>query len=329
MWNGFCASSSPIRWNILSAEWKYKGPIFDAHTHIRTIEDTSKMVVIQEEYSVTKQTAIVHDEEGFKAAKEQYPDRFVYAKYLSLRDIAQYNVAPVLDEIASLLDQGYSIAKSWFGPRWRDYIEGVPSDFRIDHPRLEPIFDALEDSGIPLIIHVSDPDTYYGAQYKDSAKYGYKDDHLDQLESILSRHPDMRVQVPHLGAQPEIHRLPNLATWLDKYPNLVLDTASSRWMARELSKDPRKAREFMLRYSDRVLFGTDIFSGRGDRDYISGRMVAQRVLWDTGEKGVPLPFVDADTVDSGGTFINGLDLPLPVLRKLYWENADRLYINKP
>ena len=312
----------------MSTDWKYKGPIFDAHTHIRAIEDTSKMIAIQEEYGVTKQIGIVHDEEGYRAAKEMYPDRFVYAKYLSLRDIAQYNVEPVLDEIAKLLDQGYSIAKSWFGPRWRDYIEGVPSDFRIDHPRLEPIFDALEKAGIPLIIHIGDPDTYYGNQYKDSAKYGFKDDHLTQLEAILARHSDMRVQVPHLGAQPEIHRLPNLARWLDAYPNLVLDTASSRWMARELSKNPGKAREFMLRFSDRVLFGTDIFSGRGDRDYISGRIVSQRVLWDTGEKGVPLPFVDADTVDSGGTFINGLDLPLSVLRKLYWENADRLYINR-
>ena len=305
--------------------WKYTGPIFDAHTHIRTIEDTTKMIAIEDEYGISKQIGIVHDEEGFQAAKEKYPDRIVFAKYLSLRDIAQYNVEPVLDEVANLLDQGYSLAKTWFGPRWRDFIENVPQGFRINHPKLEPIFQVLEDSGIPLIIHVSDPDTYYSNQYRDSGKYGYKDQHLRELEDVLSRHLRLVFQVPHLGAQPEIHRLPNLSRWLDNYPNLLLDTASSRWMARELSKDVEKAREFMLKYSDRVLFGTDLFSGRGDLDYFSGRYVAQRVLWETCERGTPLPFPDADTVDSGGTFINGLDLPQSVLRKLYWENANRVY----
>jgi signal recognition particle subunit SEC65 len=110
----------------------------------------------------------------------------VFAKYLSLSDIAQYNVEPVLDEISKLQDQGYSLAKSWFGPRWRDYRE-VPKDFCINHPRLEPIFQALEDNSISLIIHMGDPDTYYASQYWDSEKYGTKDEHLKQLEDVLSR----------------------------------------------------------------------------------------------------------------------------------------------
>ncbi|UCD44815.1 MAG: amidohydrolase family protein [Candidatus Bathyarchaeota archaeon] len=305
--------------------WKYTGPIFDAHTHIRSIETTSKMIAIEDEHGVSKQIGIVHDEEGFKKTKEQYPSRFVFAKYLSLSDIAQYNVEPVLDEISELLDQGYSMAKTWFGPRWRDFIENVPRDFRINHPNLYPIYEALEDNDIPLIIHVSDPDTYYLSQYRDSEKYGFKDDHLRELENVLSRYNKLRVQIPHLGAQPEIHRLSHLSGWLDKYPNVVLDTASSRWMARELSKDTKKAREFMITYSDRVLFGTDVFGGRGEREYYSGRYLAQRILWETDERNTPLPIPDADTVKTGGTFINGLDLPLDVLRKLYWENADRIY----
>ena len=313
--------------NILREKWKYKGPIFDAHTHIGGIENISKMVAIEDEYGVSKQIGIVHDEEGFQAARERYPDRFIYAKYLSIRDIAQYNVQPVLDEISKLLDQGYSLAKTWFGPRWRDRIEDVPRDFRINHPKLEPVFQALEDRNIPLIIHVGDPDTYYANQYRDSDRYGVKEEHLSELEDVLSRHSKLRFQIPHFGSQPEIHRLPNLSRWLDLFPNVVVDTASSRWMARELSKDIECARDFMIRYSDRVLFGTDIFAGRGEYGYYSGRYVAQRILWETSERGTPLPIPDADTEDIGGTFINGLDLPLSVLRKLYWENANKIYLS--
>ena len=190
-----------------------------------------------------------------------------------------------------------------------------------------PIFQELEDKEIPFLLHVSDPDTYYASQYRDSEKYGTKNRHLEELEDILSRHPKLRFQIPHFGAQPEITRLPKLTHWMKEYPNLMLDTASSRWMARELSKDAVKAREFLLRFADRIMFGTDIFSDKEDRDFYAGRYDAQRILWETSERNIPLPFPDDDTKDTGGTFINGLDLPLPILRKLYWENANRLYPN--
>jgi hypothetical protein len=308
----------------LSRNWKYSGPIFDAHTHIVEIDGIAKMLAIEDEFGVTRQIGIVHSDAGFKAAKERYPERFVFAKYLSLKDFANLNPEPVLEEIHKIKDEGYTIAKAWFGPRWRDWYKVSP-DFRINHPRLDPVFQELEDQGIPFLLHIGDPDTYYALQYNDTAKYGTKETHLSELEDILSRHRKLRFQIPHLGAQPEIARLPNLTRWLEEYPNVVLDTASSRWMARELSKDQVKAREFMLRFSDRILFGTDLFSDKDDRDFYSGRYVAQRILWETGERGVPLPFPDDDTKDIGGTFINGLDLPLPDLRKLYWENAERLY----
>ena len=309
----------------MTYKWRYTGPIFDAHTHIGTIDNITTMIALEDEFGVSTQIGIVHNEEGFQAAKKLYPRRFIYAKYLSLNNIARYNVEPVLNEISDMREQGYSVAKVWFGPRWRDYREGVPRDFRIDHPKLYPIFHALEEDGIPFIIHMGDPDTYYASKYQDVERYGTKEEHLRQMEEVVSRHPGLIFQIPHFGAQPEIHRLPELARWMDEYPNFVVDTASSRWMARELSKDTEKAREFMIRYPERVLFGTDLTSERSARNYYSGRYVAQRVLWETSERDTPLPFSDADTKDIGGTFINGLDLPHQVLKKLYWENANRIY----
>ncbi len=309
----------------MGEKWRYSGPIFDAHTHIGTFEDNTRMLDVEKQYGVKKQVGIVHDAEGFKATKEEYPDKFVFAKYLSLKDIAQYNVEPVLEQIETLEEEGYSIAKTWFGPRWRDWHEVKPG-FRVDHPKLSPIYKALEDRDIPFIIHIGDPDTYYGNQYKDSAKYGTKEAHLIELENLLAGYPNLRFQIPHFAAQPEIHRLPHLVEWMEKYPNFVIDTASSRWMARELSKDVENAAEFITTYSDRVLFGTDLFARKSDDlDYCSGRYIAQRILFETKEKGTPLPFPDADTESTGGTFINGLDLPDKVLRRIYWENADNLY----
>lgn len=309
----------------MKQEWKYKGPIFDAHTHIGELDTLERMLEIEDEFGVTAQIGIVHSEEGFQAAKKKYPERFVFAKYLSLRDIAQYNVEPILDEISKIRDEGYSLAKSWFGPRWRDYVEDVPRAFRIDSPKLDPVFQALEDNELPLLIHVADPDTYFEIHYQDASKYGTKEDNLSQLETVLERHPRVVFQIPHFGAQPEIHRLPKLASWLDRFPSVILDTASSRWMVRELSKDVEKAREFIVKYSDRILFGTDLSANRENLDYFGARYKAQKLLWETDVRNEPLPFEDVDTKDSGGTFINGLDLPLSVLKQLYWENALKIY----
>ncbi len=305
--------------------WKYKGPIFDAHTHIGEAKAIDEMVQMEKEFKITSQIGIVHSKEGFQAARDKYPDWFVFAKYLSLSDIAQYNVEPVIDDICRTKDEGYTLAKTWFGPRWKDYVEGTPNEFRIDHPKLEPIFQALEDNQLPLLIHVADPDTYFTLHYQDVAKYGTKDENLLQLENVMQRHPKIKFQIPHFGAQPEIHRLPNLSRWLDTFPNIVIDTASSRWMARELSKDPENARKFLIKYANRILFGTDLSTNRGDNSYYAGRYNAQRLLWETAVRDVQLPFEDADTKDSGGTFVNGLDLPMKTLRKLYWDNANRLY----
>ena len=284
------------------------------------------MVQIGREFGITAQVGIVHSREGLKATQDLYPGRFVFAKYLFLKDIAHFNIDPIIDDIYRTKEEGYSLTKTWFGPRWRDYIEGVPEGFRIDDMRLDPIFQAVEDTSLPLIIHIADPDTYFTLHYQDP-KYGTKDENLAQLENVIERHPRAIFQIPHFGAQPEIHRLPNLGRWLERFPNIILDTASSRWMARELSKDVTKAREFLKKYADRILFGTDVSSNKSDAEYYRGRYLAQRILWETKDRNTPLPFEDADTKDTGGTFINGLNLPLSVLRKLYWQNAIKLYGN--
>ncbi|MBN2228104.1 MAG: amidohydrolase family protein [Candidatus Thorarchaeota archaeon] len=305
--------------------WKYQGPIFDAHTHIEELKNIDRMVRIEDQYGIAGQIGIVHSKDGFEYAKQRYSHRFIFAKYLSLNDIAHFNVDLVIDDINRTKDEGYSLTKTWFGPRWRDYIEDVPRDFRIDDSRLDPVFQALEDNKLPLLIHVADPDTYFRLHYKDASKYGTKEENLIQLENVLERHPKVKFQIPHFGAQPEIHRLSNLSRWLDCFPNVVIDTASSRWICRELSKDVIVARKFLLKYSRRILFGTDLSSNRDGLDYYDGRYRAQRVLWETEERDVPLPFEDDDTKDSGGTFINGLDLPSSVLDRIYWKNAMDLY----
>ena len=106
----------------MTEDWRYKGPIFDAHTHIGTSENVDRMVKVEEDFGVNAQIGIVHAEEELQTIRTKHSARFVFAKYLSLTNIAHFEVNQVLDEIQSIKPNGYSLAKMWFGPRWRDYV---------------------------------------------------------------------------------------------------------------------------------------------------------------------------------------------------------------
>jgi hypothetical protein len=304
----------------METEFTYNGPIFDAHSHVVDEQALDLFVSIGESYGVKKILLIMHGPSP-KVYENLYPERFVYAKYFYGWNLFSCDIKEVLPEIESLKDEDYSVAKTHFSPIWNDRIEEsgiIPS---IDNDCFDPFFDALSDCEIPTIVHISDPDTYYAIRYSNSKHYGTKEEHLAQFERRLARNPEIQFQIAHFCAQPEPYRLDNLSRLLDSYSNFVIDTGSARWMSRELSKNPEQSRKFIIKYSDRILFGSDCVARPMNPDYYTGRYSALRILLETDLVNAPLPFIDADTVDSGGTFINGLSLPRKVLKRIYWENA--------
>ncbi len=217
------------------------------------------------------------------------------------------------------------MAKMQSAPMMRGRADAGPNELRMDEDEMARFLGAIKDEGIPFILHLSDPDTYYAEKYTDKSHYSTKERDLQELEGVISRHSDLKFQIAHFAAQPEIHRLGNLARWFETYKNFNIDTSSARWVSRELSKDPKAAREFIIKYQDRFHFGTDCVSYTDDRAYYDGRHLALRLLFETNVRNIPLPFTDADTINSGGTWINGLNLPEAVLRKIYWENANHFF----
>ncbi|MFW9926829.1 MAG: amidohydrolase family protein [Candidatus Thorarchaeota archaeon] len=268
---------------------------------------------------------ICHGLGAKKYADQKFPNRFIYAKYFSGSMRFTSGVEPLIKEIETLKAEGYHMAKMQSAPVMRGRASASIDYLRMDDDDMARFFDAMKDRGIPFLLHLSDPDTYYASRYTDSKYFSSKERDLNELEGVLQRHSTMKLQLAHFAAQPEIHRLDNLARWFDTYPNFNIDTSSARWLSRELSKDPKRAREFFIKYQDRILFGTDCVSWGPDRGYYEGRYLALRLLFETEGVNMPLPFTDSDTVNSGGTFINGLNLPDMVLQKIYWDNVHNFY----
>ena len=280
---------------------------------------------VEREYGVEKALLICHSLGAKQYAEKRFPERFVYAKYFSGAARFVDGLNPILEEIGKMREEGYHLGKMQSAPIMRARAKADLNSLRMDEDEMAQMLDALKDEGFPFLLHLSDPDTYYEKRYVDETQFSSKERDLSELEGVISRHKDLKLQIAHFAAQPEIHRLENLSRWFDTYSNFNIDTSSARWMARELGKDTTKARAFFIRYADRIHFGTDCVAFNPDRSYYEGRHRTLRLLLETDVRSEPLPFPDADTADSGGTFINGLNLPGSVLRKIYWENAMRFY----
>ncbi len=211
----------------------------------------------------------------------------------------------------------------WFGPRFLDYFK-AEKPFAINNPIFDPIFSLIEDYRLRLDIHVADPDIWYANKYTDIKRYRTKNQALEEFRDVLIRHKDLRVISVHFHSLPE--NLKVLEKDLKEFPNLYIDTASTKWMIRELGKNKNETKEFIQKYYKRILFATDISVGWEDRDsnYVSTRYWAQRLFWESNFQNVELPFPDTDN-PSPPTCINGLSLSEKILRYIYWKNASKFF----
>ena len=57
--------------------------------------------------------------------------------------------------------------------------------------------------------------------------------------------------------------------------------------------------------------------------YYGTRYSTLQAILESDVRDVPLPFPDKE--NDNKTVINGLDLPLDVLEKIYWKNAERIF----
>ncbi|MGO8732971.1 MAG: amidohydrolase family protein [Terriglobia bacterium] len=199
-----------------------------------------------------------------------------------------------------------------------------------DDPIFEPIYKDIEEHHRTLVAHLAEPDSCwappsqspdYNGYYKEHpAWYMYEHpDHpsketlLAARDHLLEMNPHLRVVGAHLGSmETDVNQI---ARRLDKYPNFAVDTAAR---VRYLMLQPReKVRTFLIKYQDRVLYGTDLsFS-------VEGNVQEALKYWKETYAQDWKFFATDETVIQDGKGIRGLNLPGPVLRKIFRENAIR------
>ena len=198
----------------------------------------------------------------------------------------------------------------------------------VDDPRLEPIYRDIEARNKTLIAHQAEPDVAWGPpdpKALDSSYYAThpewnmekipdapaKETILAARNHLLAEHPHLRVVGAHLGSMEA--DVDMVARTLARYPNFAVDTGAR--VAHLTIQPSPKVRAFLIKYQDRVLYGTDIeFSG----DEAGNAAVEE---WETQLALDWRYFATADTFDYDGRIVHGLNLPPEVLKKIYHSNA--------
>ncbi len=295
---------------------KVRCPIVDMHTHMTEPGTNHELVDAARLYGITRILAIAPLDDGLELAR-RYPGEIAVAAraLLPQADSAE----PIEDRAVHIVRRahahGVRIIKFWFAPRIRDRL-----DFLLDSSRLDPVFDAIAECGLGVLVHVSDPDRWFERRY-DPARYGTKADQYPMLEARLRRHPTVPFLAAHMGGDPE--HLDHLAALLTRYPNLYLDTSATKWIVRELGRQREAAREFFRRWAERLCFGTDqVVLKESDPARYTVRYWVHQMFWET-DLVCPSPIDDPDS--DGEPVLRGLDLPEDVLEQVYYKNAERVF----
>jgi uncharacterized protein len=314
-----------------------KFPVIDVHNHVNDAggihgEEVppAQVVKIMDAANVRKVVILT----GMWGQKLQgvldkmvkaYPDRFLVFTQIDYSKIDDANfgaeMVKQLDDSVARGARGLKVLKD-LGLGVRDKSGKLVA---VDDPRLDPVWEECGRLGIPVAIHTSDPVAFFkptdnhNERYEElmlnptwsfyGPEYPSKETLIEQRNHIFAKHRATTFIALHVANWPE--NLDLVSSWLDKYPNIVVEFGARE---AELGRQPRRARQFFEQYQDRILFGTD-----SDPD---PKMYANYFRWlETADEYFPY----FGYPGQGRWEIYGLELPDEILKKVYAENAEKIF----
>jgi predicted TIM-barrel fold metal-dependent hydrolase len=315
-----------------------KFPVIDVHTHtndavgIGDRVDPKEMVERMDRLNI-RTIVILTGMWGDKlqtiidSMVKPYPGRFIVFTQFDWSKINDPNFSELMvrqiDDSVARGARGLKILKE-LGLGVRDSTGKL---ITIDDPRLDATFEECGRLGIPVFIHVADPEAFFQPIDAHNERYEELNEHPDwsfygpqfpslrellaQRDRMFSRHPQTTFVALHFGSWPE--NLDFVEQTLQTFPNVMIETGAREG---ELGRQPRRTREIFMKYPDRIMFGTD--EGAGEAMY------QNYFRWlETEDEYFPYAQYPAQ----GRWMIYGMGLPDDVLDKVYHRNAEELFAN--
>jgi len=334
-------------------------PVIDIHTHLSFAAKTENGVGIGEEmkYLVPVEAVLpLMDrknirvmvnltggvgnglEETIRKFQRPYPERFVVftEPWWERTNQPEYSKFQA-DEIVRAHQagaRGLKVLKT-LGLYLREGISKGPL-VKIDDPRFDAMWETCGSLGMPVAIHVSDPEAFFLPIDRFNERFEELNNHpdwsfyggdfpsnrelLEARNRVLARHPKTQFIVLHVGNDAE--NLPYVAECMDRLPNMYVELGAR---IGELGRQPRMARKFFEKYQDRILFGTDAVPHGTDTPqqiFVDELYEIYYRFLETEDEY--FDYAPAQVPPQGRWRIYGLGLPDGILKKVYYENAARL-----
>ena len=223
-------------------------------------------------------------------------------------------------------ERGAEGVKIWkpFGLHVRDHKGEL---VKVDDPRLDPIWQIAGELKLPVLVHVADPVAFFDPIDETNERWEELGHHQDWaftsppfppfleiltgFKNLVTRHPLTTFIGAHVGCYGE--NLGWVGQMLAECPNYFIDISARLG---ELGRQPYSARRFFLQYQDRILFGSDMSP---DLDYY-------RLYYRFLESDDEYFNYNLDEIPLQGRWhVCGLYLPEDVLKKVYHNNAAKLF----
>lgn len=243
--------------------------------------------------------------------------------YLDERDTAE----SYLNQAKELYDLGVDGYKS---------LDGKPSLRKLlGKPLCDPVYDKMygfiEETGMPLKIHLADPAKYWGPREEmtemaiargwwcGDGTYPARDEFYEETYGIMKKFPKLKLCLAHLGYMSYDEAVAFLETW----ENVSFDLTPGAAWCKLATENPEKWKEFFAKYADRVYFGTDTYNkleGEDNADGYEKSSSRYNVVRTMLEKS------SDEIIEYGGELGNFTPLMLPedVLAKIYYKNQRAL-----
>lgn len=285
--------------------------IFDMHEHFRDGADIMDYLNVARPLGVSKTvfvpTGMGPDNRGYKEhladllrVQEQYPDSVIA---FCTVDEANAEAPKIFEDCLEKGGKGLKL------------LVGHPNfyDVTIDSPIMQQLFAVAQKHDVPVLVHISIINIEKAKQ---------------EFMNLLDLFPNVRVQFAHYCST--IYNGINLdqcAEFLDRYPNLYIDLSMGGGIGRYFkyfnSENLPFVKEFLLKYQDRIFYGTDIIlapppSPTTNAKWLKGRMMCDFSLLQ--EKWYRCP-----TMNNKGEYVllPGFEFSDEILRKIFVENPHR------
>lgn len=257
-----------------------------------------------------------------------HADRFVFFTTLNLRSVGPGSGARIAAQLETDVAAGAvgigEIGKG-FGLSTR---KADGTRLEMDDPELDIVWETAGRLGIPVFVHTGDPAEFFepfdyenerwlematfpNRRFNDRSRFPTFDDLMAERDRMLAKHPNTTWVLAHMSWYTQ--DLGRLGELFDRFPNVHGEVGAVLY---DLGRQPRFAKAFFEKYTDRILFGKDSFQ---PDEY-------------------PYYWRVFETEDEYFNYyrdyhafwkLYGMGLPDNVLRQLYFGNALRIIPNMP